>query len=321
LSGAWGITDYTNALKSGFDLSRKCWPSWLSEKLPLKQEWLPGVVPSGTPVGNLSASLCAALGLPAAVKVVAGMTDGCASQVASGAVKPGDWNTTIGTTLVIKGVTRNELTDPEGRFYSHRHPDGLWMPGGASNTGADWIAGEFSDDLAALNEQARSLIPTGHLVYPLQQQGERFPFIAPDARGFHPSGLSRGERFAASMEGVAYIERYAYELVQSLSSEKVKCVFTAGGGSNSDTWLIIRSNVMNLPVYKMRNVSGAIGAAIIAAAQTHFNTLSSAATAMTQIEKKFLPDRRLAQQYETSYRRFVELLSQKGYINKMQSHA
>src|SRR3546814_8669540 len=86
------------------------------------------------------------------------MTDGCASQVASGAVSPGTWNTTIGTTLVVKGVTRQSLNDPEGRFYSHRHPDGYWMPGGASNTGADWVQ-EFSgkQDLDLLDTAASSI--------------------------------------------------------------------------------------------------------------------------------------------------------------------
>src|SRR5690606_39859763 len=80
--------------------------------------------------------------------------DGCASQVASGAVNIGDWNTTIGTTLVIKGVTNEEIKDPEGRLYSHRHPEGFWMPGGASNTGADWVSADFSNDLESLNQQA-----------------------------------------------------------------------------------------------------------------------------------------------------------------------
>jgi len=56
--------------------------------------------------------------------VVAGMTDGCAEQVASGA---SEWATGIplvGSTLVLKGLTEPSLPDPEGRVYSHRHPAG-----------------------------------------------------------------------------------------------------------------------------------------------------------------------------------------------------
>lgn len=61
------------------------------------------------------------------------------------------------------------------------------------------------------------------------------------------------------MEGVAYLERYAYEMIEGLTNEKVKAVFTAGGGSNSETWLKIRSNVLNLPIYKMKYLSGGAG--------------------------------------------------------------
>lgn len=321
LSDTWGVTDYTNALKSGFDLKKGEWPEYLFSELNLAKEWFPKVVPSGTPVGNLASAVSDILGLPRSVKVVAGMTDGCASQVASGAVNLGDWNTTIGTTLVVKGVTTGELVDSQDRFYSHRHPEGFWMPGGASNTGADWITKQFNGELAGLNEQARRVIPTGHLAYPLQEEGERFPFIAPEARGFCPAGLSRAELFAANMEGVAYIERYAYELVEALSGEKVKSIFTAGGGSKSETWLSIRSSVLNLPIYKMKNISGAVGAAIVSASQTWFSSLREAAAAMTCIEREVLPQRELVGPYDENYRKFVEQLQQKGYIKENTAHA
>lgn len=321
LSGRFDVTDPTNALKSGYDVKHNVWPSYLYEHLPLKKEWLQDVVPSGTPVGTMLPMLAQALGLPENVQVVAGMTDGCASQIASGAVNLGDWNTTIGTTLVVKGVTKEEIIDPEGRLYSHRHPEGLWMPGGASNTGADWIAGEFSDDLDALNEQAAQLIPTGLMAWPLRQQGERFPFIAPDARGFSPDGLSEAERYTANMEGVAYIERFAFELIEKLSGEKVKAVYTAGGGSNSYTWLTIRSNVLGLPVYKMKHVTGAVGAAILAASKTHFSSIIEATNALTQMEAEIYPSQQLSEAYARGYQEFLQKLQEKDYIQTTPHYA
>jgi sugar (pentulose or hexulose) kinase len=314
LSGNWGISDYTNVLKSGYDVGKQEWPEYLFEHLPLKKEWLPKVVPSGSPVGTLLPSLTSELGLNKEVRVVAGMTDGCASQIASGAVNLGDWNTTIGTTLVIKGVTEKEIIDPEGRLYCHRHPEGYWMPGGASNTGADWITTEFGDNLEELNVQAKQLIPTNYIAYPLRQDGERFPFIAPQAKGFIPDGLSPLEQFAANMEGVAYIERYAFEMIRQLSGENVKAVFTAGGGSNGDTWLTIRSNVLSLPIYKMKYITGAVGAAILAASKTHFKSIIEATQALTQIEKEVYPSPELSKSYDKGYREFIQKLIDKGYI-------
>lgn len=313
LSGNFGVTDYTNALKSGFDVSRGQWPDYLFSQLPLKKQWFQKVVPSGTVIGSLLPELSKAFQLPV-IQIVAGMTDGCASQVASGAVNPGNWNTTIGTTLVIKGVTIRELKDPEGRLYSHRHPEGYWMPGGAGNIGADWITAGFAKDLEHLNQAAEALIPTRHMAYPLLQKGERFPFIASQARGFAPEHISREALFTANMEGVAYIERYAYALIEKLSNEKVKAVYTAGGGSNSEAWLKIRSNVLNKPVYKCTVVTGAVGAAILAASNTHFKSLTEAASAMTRIEKEVIPTAALVHEYEWRYQQFIAMLIEKEYI-------
>jgi sugar (pentulose or hexulose) kinase len=315
LSGNFEVTDYTNALKSGYDLQTFSWPSYITDRLPLRPQWLQKVVPSGAAIGKLDEWLAHELGLSPDVIITAGITDGCASQVASGAVNLGDWNTTIGTTLVVKGVTEKEIIDPSGALYCHRHPEGYWMPGGASNTGADWVSRLFGDaDIAALGEAAAGLIPGSHLAWPLMQQGERFPFVAPQAKGFAPAGLSQEELFTANMEGVAYIERYAYERIKFLSGEKIARIFSAGGGSNSDIWLMIRSSVVGVPVCKMQNVSGAAGAAVIAASKTHFNSLIAAAQAMIIPEKKIEPDKKMMEQYELNYQRFITLLQQKTYL-------
>ncbi|MDF2191152.1 FGGY-family carbohydrate kinase [Paraflavitalea sp. CAU 1676] len=315
LSGNFSVTDYTNALKSGFDLHTKQWPAYIVSELPIEPQWLQNVVPSGEVIGVLKSDLAAQLNLPKEVLITAGITDGCASQVASGAMQPGDWNTTIGTTLVIKGVTKKEIIDPAGAIYCHRHPQGYWMPGGASNTGADWVSRLFAGgNLEALNEAAARKIPGKYFAWPLLQQGERFPFVAPQAIGFAPENISREELFLISMEGVAYIERYAYERIKKLSGETITQVSSAGGGSNSDTWLSIRSNVLNLPMRKMQNVTGAAGAAVLAASKTHFSNITTAACAMIRPEKTIKPHAPLAARYEKNYHTFVELLKQKGYI-------
>jgi sugar (pentulose or hexulose) kinase len=83
-------------------------------------------------------------------------------------------------------------------------------------------------------------------------------------------------------------------------------------------WLQIRSNVLQLPVYKMKHVTGAVGAAIIAASQTHFTTLTEAAKALTQIEKEVCPQQEAVGIYQNNYQQFIEILAAKGYISKTQ---
>ncbi|GAA4799126.1 FGGY-family carbohydrate kinase [Olivibacter ginsenosidimutans] len=313
LSGQYHITDYTNALKTGYDVSHHQWPTYVTEQL-VPVHWLQKVVPSGTVIGTLQPTLAQQLDLPN-LAVVVGLTDGCASQMASGAICPGDWNTTIGTTMVIKGVTKTPIIDPTDSIYSHRHPEGFWMPGGASNTGADWVSTDFNaSDLAALNQQAERLIPSPYLAWPLKQQGERFPFVSPQARGFAPEKLSKEALYTANMEGVAYIERYAYEIIEKLAGEPVNAVFTAGGGSNSDAWLRIRSSVLNKPIYKCRESSGVLGAAICAASKTIFNSVTEAVEQMTHREKEIYPEATLIDTYEENYRQFIQLLINKQYL-------
>ncbi|WP_129718247.1 FGGY-family carbohydrate kinase [Pedobacter sp. SYP-B3415] len=322
LTGLYGISDYTNVLKSGYDVANMHWPAWISRDLFINKDCLPHVVAPGTVVGMLTDQLSRQFGLQQQVPVAAGMTDGCASQVASGAVQPGQWNTTIGTTLVIKGITRQPVKDEKGRLYAHRHPEGYWMPGGAANIGADWVGSAFAGaDLNRLTEAAARLVPTRQYAYPLIQQGERFPFISPQARGFAPEGLDAEMLFAANMEGLAYVERYALELAAMLSGETVTAVYSAGGGSKNPVWLQIRSNVLNLPVHKMKNVSGALGAAILAASKTHFRTLTEAAGAMTAIENTTFPQPGPAAVYEESYHTFIGLLREKGYLQNNITHA
>jgi sugar (pentulose or hexulose) kinase len=319
LSGAWGVTDLTNALKTGFDPQSGRWPEYITGALQIPASWLPRVLPSGTPVGSLLPDVAAESGLAATTVVTTGMTDGCASQIAAGAVGPGEWNTTIGTTMVVKGVTRQPVPDPLGRLYNHRHPDGWWMPGGASNTGADWVARDFAaSDLTSLDNEARAVIPTPWIVYPLTGEGERFPFIAPAAKGFEPHGLSETHRFAARMEGVAYLERLAYELIEELSGETVDRVFSAGGGSRGETWSLIRANILQKPVLRMCHPEAAVGAAILAASRTSFASLETAARAMTTLARAVEPGD-LAEPYAAGYARFVAQLRDRGYLDSVAS--
>ena len=314
LSGVWGVTDPTNALKTGYDPASGAWPIFILEDLGIPATWLPNVIPSGTVVGQLRNEVADATGLPSTMAVTTGMTDGCSSQIAAGAVEPGQWSTTIGTTLVIKGVTRLPILDPYGRLYNHRHPEGWWMPGGASNTGANWIARDYEgQDLARLDDLARDVIPTPWISYPLVGDGERFPFVAPHARGFEPDGLTELERFVARMEGVAYLERLSYEMIESLSGEEVDRVSTAGGGSRSETWLTIRASILRKPIVRMMHADAAVGAAILAASTTIFDGLGSAAGAMTRLDQEVGPDA-LSDDYEDGYGRFVAALTERGYL-------
>ncbi|HEX6482886.1 MAG TPA: FGGY-family carbohydrate kinase [Ktedonobacteraceae bacterium] len=320
LTGVWGVSDYTNALKTGYDLLAERYPPEIASELDIPLEHLPQIVPPGRPVGRLMPSVASELRLSPKLLVVAGLTDGCASQFAAGTTEPGEWVSSLGTTLTMKGVSAELVKDPQGRIYCHRHPEQGWLPGGASNTGGGVLAQRYPDaDLAASDTRAAALIPTSLLVYPLVGHGERFPFVAPDAEGFiisegdslqlHPDLL-----YAACLEGVALLERLAYEVVTDLGIPLVGPIRTIGGATRSNLWLRIRTSVCNRPFIVPAVTDAAMGAAILAAADRLHPDLTGATRAMVRSGNEIPPDPEWVPVYEEHYARFKVELHARGYL-------
>jgi D-ribulokinase len=176
-------------------------------------ELLPAVVRAGTQLGEVCATASVETGIPAGTPVIAGMTDGCAAQMGAGALSVGSWNSVLGTTLVLEGVTPDLIKDPAGVVYSHRSPDGNWLPGGASSVGAGAITKLFPGrDLEALGEGAADREPASIVAYPPHGRGERFPFVFPEAEGFTlGQPVDEIDQYAALLQGVVFVERLCFD--------------------------------------------------------------------------------------------------------------
>lgn len=318
LTGNWARSDQTNVLKWGYDVLEDRWPDFIEKDLGIPLALLPAVQLSGSRAGAVTAARAAELGLPPGTPVAAGMTDGCASQFAAGAVSPGQFSTTIGTTMVIKGVSERLLLDPKGRIYCHRHPAGWWLPGGASNAGAECLAVEFGDEeTRSRSADALDHSPTGLVAYPLVGKGERFPFHAPDARRFLiGTPRDRDELFAAYLEGVACLERLAYETLEDLGAPVGDTISSAGGGSRSDAWLQIRADTLGRRVQRPALTGAAMGAALLAASLAEYGVLTAAVRAMVRVERAVEPRPDLTAAYSEKYTRFRDECTRLGYLTR-----
>ncbi|MEV0378628.1 FGGY family carbohydrate kinase [Nonomuraea sp. NPDC050643] len=284
LAGHEVATDLSNALKTGVDLIEERWPLEVFDALGVPPEILPEVVRPGTRLGTVCAAAAEETGLPAGTPIVAGTTDGCAAQLGAGASRAGSWNSVLGTTLVLKGVTKELIDDPLGVVYSHRAPDGSWLPGGASSTGAGALTRDLPGrDLATLSEQAAarfgSAVPTGGLpagsgpgralppavTYPLVSRGERFPFAAPGAEGFTLGEPADDvERYAAILLGAAFIERLCFDYLDLLGAPVDGEIILTGGATRSAYWTQLRADVLGRPVTLRENAEPALGMAVLA---------------------------------------------------------
>lgn len=289
LVGTAVATDASHALKTGVDLDAVAWPLDVLDRLGIDATLLPDVVDAGTILGVVSAAAAAATGLPAGCPVVAGMTDGCAAQIAAGALEPGDVSSVLGTTLVLKGVAAQRPSGTDA-VYAHRAPFGLgWWPGGASSTGAGplstWLPGV---DLAALTASA-ARVDAPPLAYPLVGDGERFPFVASDARAIVPTG-SDAEVLAAAAVGVASIERLAFDVLAHDGYRVDGRRIATGGGARNPWWVRMRATLQQRALTVPTASEGALGMAMLAAAGVDAAPLPEVAARMRPAATVVDPD-------------------------------
>lgn len=317
LIGEPAPSDYSHALKSGFDPLKMQWAAGALEKLQIPLELLPEIAAPATVAGTLCAGACAATGLPAGCEVRLGMTDACAAQLAAGAGEPGRFVSVLGSTLVLKGVSAGLVKDPSGVVYSHRHPDGWWLPGGASSVGGRALTQGFAGaDLARLDDQARTRGPATVITYPLVGTGERFPFAEPQAAAFTVgTAADEVDSYRAMLEGVAFVERLGYERLAALGAGAHGPIAAAGGGSASSVWSRIRASVLDRPFLQKPGASTALGAAILAAAGSIHSDLTSATAAMSVRGSEVLPDPAEQDALEQSFQRLKTALVDRGWLS------
>jgi len=302
------LTDESNALKSGYDILNRRWPDYLAG-LGIETDRLPPVRPIGARLGRLDPQIARQLGFSSGCLVVAGMTDGTAACAASGARDIGDMNTTLGTTMVWKMISADPVCDTLGRLYSHRHPGGAFLPGGAGNAGGAGIRAAIPRNLE-LAPLAMALDPgtcTGLLTYPLPGPGERYPFVDKDFTPFKAATDDMRYLYQSCLEGLACIERWGSEVAGQLGADCRGDIWTTGQGARIDKWMQLRANFLNRPVCCSAHPESAFGTALVAAMNIWFDgSWETTLNQMTQQTKRFEPVQQALAATQTQYEQFRE---------------
>lgn len=257
-------SDDNNALKTGYDPVSAHWPSWIAET-GLSLELLPDVHCPGTPIAPVKPEIATEFGLSTETVVLSGTTDGCAAFLATGASEPGDGVTSLGTTLVLKLLSDQPIFAPESGIYSH-HIMGLWLAGGASNTGGGVLLDHFSaDQITAMEDQIDPDAPLGLDYYPLRHPGERFPIADPNlAPRLTPRPKEDARFLQALLEGIADVEALGYRKLHALGAPKLGSVRSVGGGAENRVWTKIRQRSLGVPIIAPQHPDAAYGAALLA---------------------------------------------------------
>lgn len=328
--------DWSHALKSGYDVLAGEWAHEAMDALAVPAGVLPRVAKPTAPAGTVCREASELTGLPVGCSIRLGMTDGCAGQLAAGAERPGQFVTVLGTTLVVKGVTAGLVRDPQGSVYSHRHPDGAWLPGGASNTGGNALTrwrthslagldrggpggsadrGGGPGRLAELDHAAAARGPSSVISWPLRRPGERFPVVCPAATGFiEGTPADDADAYRADLEGVAYLERLCYERLEILGAGRCQPVIAVGGGARSSVWSSIRATVLGDGLAVASEASTAAGACLLGAAGTIHRDLTAATQAMVKPARFVEPDATTREAMAHGYARWTDALRRRGWL-------
>ena len=263
LSGNCGSSDYHYALKSGYDVEKLCWPAWVMQ-LP-HSNLLPHVLAPGTFISQISPTVAAHFKLNPACTIHAGTTDSIAAFIAADVHEPGAAMTSLGSTIVLKFLSKLRIEDTRYGVYSHRYGD-LWLAGGASNAGGAVLKRYFSDaQLEELSTKINTATDSTFDYYPLPKIGERFPINDP---ALSPRLSPRPTDDVAFLHGLlqslSKIEATGYAKLIALGAPPLISITTCGKGASNKTWQKLRSKLLGVSIIKAEQTEAAFGVAILA---------------------------------------------------------
>jgi D-ribulokinase len=263
LHGKLGISDYHNALKLGYDVETLSYPIWI-EQLP-SRALLPQILSPGTPVDTVKKEICDRFNFSSNCLVCTGTTDSIAAFLASGATKPGEAVTSLGSTLVLKLLSHTRVENFQYGIYSHRLGD-LWLTGGASNTGGAVLKHFFSNkELERLSAKIDADRVSSFDYYPLLKPGDRFPINDPKlSPKLEPRPQDPAQFLHGLLESMARIEALGYQRLQELGATSLSYIYTAGGGAKNQVWTKIRERYLQVPVVISAYPEAAYGSALLA---------------------------------------------------------
>jgi len=263
LIGKAPATDWHNALKSGADVAAARWPPAVAA-LPFAG-LLPPIVAPGSPLALVDPAMARQLGLPPLLRIHAGTTDANAAFLATGACRPGQAVTSLGSTLSLKLLSTRRVDAAAFGVYSHRWGD-LWLASGASNAGGAALRQMFTDsELAALSARIDPETDSPLDLYPLPAPGERFPIHDP---GMPPRLTPRPDDDVAFvhglLQGLARIEAAGYARLVELGASRPTSVISAGGGARNPVLTRLRARAVGIPLLQADVAEAAFGAACLA---------------------------------------------------------
>lgn len=238
------------------DISKMEWSDRYADQV-IDPDRLPRLGWSDELAGEVNPSGAAQTGLKIGTPVAVGAVDALSEGISVGVVSPGDLMIMYGSTTFFILVQKQKTPDLRMWTVGGAYSGQFNLAAGMTTTGSltRWFCDELSRDLPSdmaynqLFTEAERIPPgAGGLLILPYFSGERTPINDPMARGVI-AGLTlshkREHLFRAVLESVAYGIRHNLETFKSIGCE-INRIVAVGGGTKSQTWLQIVSDVAGI---------------------------------------------------------------------------
>jgi xylulokinase len=336
--GAVPSIDYTMATRTmAFELSTNEWSEKILNKLDINKNIFSDPKPSGTVLGKIKSALAEKLGLNKNLLLVTGGHDQTCAALGAGITSKGTGVISTGTAEVLSTAFTLPLTNDImfNSFYPcYRYvKDGMYFTFSLNHVGGlllRWYRDNFSD-AEVLEARSKNLDPYQLMIDKIPPGPSNIMFL-PHMNG---SGTpwcdmgSKGAIIGLTMSSTrhhivrAILESQSYELRININNlEKagieINRFIAVGGGSRSDTWLQIKSNILNKIIYTLKNKEAAcLGAAILAGYGAGvFKSLEEGVERTVRTDRVFHPDKSNVKEYMKKFAIYTKIYPTLKKINK-----
>ena len=333
----WATDPASLTLNGMMDIAKLDWSDRILDICGIGRDRLPPVSTPATKAGRLSKAAAYETGLPEGVILCRGAGDQQCAAIGAGVIRQGMAEFTVGTSGVmvahldsVKRIKGNKL------WWGGHGVPGAWdIEGGAFSLGASlrwWrdqlgrneldesVASKRSVYAVMVEQAGRSKPGANGAMFHSFMASQVTPYYDAVARGgFLGLGLyhERHDLIRALLEGCAHEMKMVVDSFQSDIDGGITDFRLTGGGTKSDGFVQIMTDVIGMPstVTRERECT-ALGAAILGAyGAGAFASIDEAVGAMVQVEGTFEPNLKLHDLYTEQhgiYRGFYEAIAKSG---------
>lgn len=320
--------DYSLAARTGaFDVENLCYIKEVLDFAGVEENLFSKPVPAGTVAGTLTERVKAELGIDYDITVINGCHDQVAAMIGSGAFDTEYAMDGTGTVECIPVILDKKPEDPE--FYSYGYCAVPFLEGkfacyAFSFTGGatlKWFRDNFAEYDAVMAEKEGKNVyaeldskidstPSGILVLP-HFAGAATPYMDTESKAAFVGvtlGTSKYDLYKALMEGTSFEMLLNFDLVSRFAT-KPKGILASGGGANSDVWLQIKADILNMSVTALscKEIGAAGTAALAGVTMGAYCGLAETTAKMAKPRKVFYPDAENAGRFAELYKKYKNL--------------